>query len=218
MMSMKRWLFAIGFLFVFIGLIIILGLQWRIDIQVAKKLLSKVENRFGILISFNDADVSLTSVIFKNFRISPEGEDKPFVNADELRVGFQLGLFFFRKFDITEIEVDRLELRVGKKAKGASLREWQSLLHRLTGMKEETGSNLLENNGKKRRKSKIHIASNNVVIKKGDFVIDISGLNGKVNRSFNAVIEMTTYEINRQNRDFCPGPMEFSLIWVIKMK
>ncbi|MBN2528123.1 MAG: penicillin-binding protein [Deltaproteobacteria bacterium] len=129
-MGIKRWLLALLILAVVLVFIFFFFIQSGADKKIAEVVIPRIEEKFGILVTYESVSVSLTSVSFENVRIAPADKSKsllPFAMVDRLGVNFRVGPLLLGRMDITGVRVDGVHVTAGKGAKGADISKWQAL-------------------------------------------------------------------------------------------
>lgn len=106
----------------------VLLFQVGADEQLMATVLPRVEKKFGLKITYHTSDASLTSLTLRGVQISKADTGDLLAVVQSVAVGFRVGPLFFGEIDVTGVRIRGLDVRIGRKAGGASLRDWSELL------------------------------------------------------------------------------------------
>ena len=100
-MGIKRWLLALFILVLVLGLLALLFLQSGADERIIEGLIPRVEERLGVRITFEDVDISLSSVVFENVEVRSTEGSRPLALVESLGVGVRVGSLLMGDLDLT---------------------------------------------------------------------------------------------------------------------
>jgi len=205
-MGVKRWLLVITILLVILGLIAVLFLQTGADQRIIDSLIPEVESRLGVEISYADVDVSLTSVVFEDVQVLPQGGDHPFITVERFGVGVRVGPLLLGELDLTGIRLDGLDVRVGRQAGGAGVSEWRELLERVLDPERAGLGRLLgQSEDGDRGSPEIHLVSGRAQVDDGRFSLTVEGLSGRFSSAGGAVVSSDAFKLEHSNRRLVAG-------------
>lgn len=200
-MGIKRWLLALFILVLVLSFLALLFLQSGADERIIDGLIPRVEERLGISISFEDVDISLSSVVFENVEIRSREGSRPLALVESLGVGVRVGSLLMGDLDITGIRVDGLEIRMGEPMDGAQAVEWKDLIGRVTkGMDTEE-----QGDSPTRSIPEIHIVSGRLVADDGRFSLTVEGLSGRFSAEGGAVVNTDDFSLVHLGRNLVFG-------------
>ncbi len=200
-MGIKRWLLALFILVLVLGFLALLFLQSGADERIIEGLIPRVEERLGVRISFEDVDISLSSVVFENVEVRSREGSRPLVLVESLGVGVRVGSLLMGDLDLTGIRVDGLEIRMGESLDGAQAAEWRELIERIAkGMDAEA-----QGDGPTRSIPEIHIVSGRLVADDGRFSITVEGVSGRLSAEGGAVVNTDDFTLVHLGRNLVFG-------------
>lgn len=194
-MGIKRWLLALLILVVVLGFIAFIFLQSGADKQIAEVVIPKIEQKFGVSITYDDVSVSLTSVSFDNVRVSPLHNNRrsfPFAAIERLGVNFRVGPLLLGDLDITGVRVDGLHILIGKQANGASIESWHQLIQRLrqpSVNKDKIENDAPDNAFFSLRIPEIYVVSGDILYNDSRFLGNVEELSGRITPGNKAMLQ-----------------------------
>ncbi len=200
-MGIKRWLLALFILVLVLGLLALLFLQSGADERIIESLIPRVEERLGVRISFEDVDISLSSVVFENVEVRSKEGSRPLALVESLGVGVRVGSLLMGDLDLTGIRMDGLEIRMGEPLDGAQAVEWKELIERVA---KGTGTGA-QGDGPMQPIPEIHLVSGRLVADDGRFSVTVEGLSGRFSAEGGAVVTTDDFTLVHLGRNLVFG-------------
>jgi hypothetical protein len=205
-MGVKRWLLVLSILAVVVGLIAVLFLETGADQQIIDSVIPSVEKRLGVRITYEDVEVSLTSVSFEGVEVLPVDGERPFVRVERLGFGVRVGPLLLGELDLTDVRLDDLELRLGAEANGPGAHQWRELIDRALDPRSGGIGKLLSGaEDGPAGHPEIHLVSGRAELGDGRFALTLEGLSGRVSEGGGAVIDSDSFELTHQGRRVAAG-------------
>ncbi len=200
-MGIKRWLLALFILVLVLGLLALLFLQSGADERIIEGLIPRVEERLGVRISFEDVDISLSSVVFENVEVRSTEGSRPLALIESLGVGVRVGSLLMGDLDLTGIRVDGLEIRMGEPLDGAPAAEWRGVIERVASRTDAEA----KGDGPMRSIPEVHIVSGRLVADDGRFSVTVEGLSGRLSDGGGAVVNTDDFTLVHLGQNLVVG-------------
>lgn len=202
-MGIKRWVLAIFILVVVSGLLALIFLQSGADERVIEGLLPRVEEKLGVTITYEDVEVSLTSVQFDGVVVTPAGGKHPAALVDRLGIGVRVGPLLAGDLDLTGVRMSGVELRMGEDVSGAEVDEWREIVDRLSGLAgdikgADPGQGAI-------KRPDIVISSGRILADDGRFSFELESFKADISGQGGAVLGAEGFELTHGTRRILSG-------------
>ncbi|MBN2341927.1 MAG: transglycosylase domain-containing protein [Deltaproteobacteria bacterium] len=207
-MGIKRWLLALLILVVVLVFIFFIFLQTGADKQIAEVVIPRIEDKFGVTVTYDSVSVSLTSVSFEQVVLSPTDKNKrqfPFAKIDRLGVNFRVGPLLLGKLDITGVRIDGLHVLIGDRANGAAAPKWKQLLDAVKSGSGNNTSAAADSIPESLKIPEVYIVSGDIAFNDNRFIGTMEELTGRITPGNKAIIQTRKWTFGDGKRTAAKG-------------